>query len=1301
MTKKLGSPICVIPCSQSKIDKSKFPAKAADVYTGQLTKAAMAYAEKFHSGNWFILSAKHGFLKPGDIIREDYDVSFYENNGYNTITDKDLSVSASRKMDCPSKVIVLAGKLYANKCREVFKDSVIETPLDDCEGIGFMLQKLNQAVESGTQLGITKSGISASDFHYYFAMWPSDWTPLVEKVLAKEDILISFNHLSKRADPNGKLLDRVKNHPGRVMLDSGAFANFSSPGKVSFDEWLEFVKEYQGLFSELIMFDDLRSRKKTLSSFEAAKSAGINPLFVDHLFMKTEMEKVNSIWRKEAKVAVSGFGKTLPGNDIVPTSFKFENAIKKAHEADTHIHLLAIGSFKKFLPYFSRINSVDSAAWAKASAFGEFKAFVTKEIAGFKVPILRSFNRPGSGVSSKQPPKEVLEATWNVPARKYGLGKSGCTQRPGAYSHVVSAWNVARYLKALRQFDFPEFEKQFKEDENKAIKKFFDMAEDNRIVKRDTAPVNPSGEGKKSAIKFEKVTSDLKPITLRSPVVSLTGSVVNQGETKNDVDILIHGPLNEATRRAIQFRLGRMFPPDISQRIQFLDESMGGPITDHASLYDLVLKPRDKIEIVRMELDKVEDDFSLWPKDRGKVRGVVQQHSRGKSQHLDLRFQVDPEFLIGWTLFAGREDVSPDVNTVAQARAVYQGYSLADGNKALKPLLSPAKMQGTKKLRQPIPWLTIDDRVFEPGTVGATSEEEGVMIKVASPDVQWGMQQQEFHEYFLTGDKTWTGPLYFRFVVLDDTDQKNPKVWLSHMSREALPSVLKKRTVDKGKMPPLGQSAMPKSLEDETPKEFRFWEADSEKDARRIRDDLVASNYFNSDNVKIIDGEFRKVIKKYYVDCDLEKRVPRRAIFASPGGKSGLADMLAGMMPRHTTYVEPFFGSGAVFFTKELADKNVANDCNSDLMEFYRLAKTITSDDLAKLRKMNWVCNIDLYKKLRNEKPTTKLRKIYKFLYVRVNSYMSKDGYNHHLDGRDRSGFVDRIEKHLNKLKKLSILNKDYEEVISKYDSSDTLFFMDPPYVRKVEGVSTHVGLGDKTFDEDRLVKACKSIKGKFILTCSTNIKSQLNEAGFNVKTVSTDRVFSMARGTSDKKKLKQLLVTNFEVNKENSQSELEDTSSDKIDVENVIFKTLPIFKTKEEQFILAVVLEPNDGEGEAPLDPDSQLDIYSRNEIRTAAHTWLGKYRNIGLQHSKLINKKVLVVESYISPCDFAVTPDGEFLDPSKADPKKGIQLVREGTWLLGLKIVDKKLWVKVRDGEIDGLSIGGSARRIPATTS
>jgi len=125
----------------------------------------------------------------------------------------------------------------------------------------------------------------------------------------------------------------------------------------------------------------------------------------------------------------------------------------------------------------------------------------------------------------------------------------------------------------------------------------------------------------------------------------------------------------------------------------------------------------------------------------------------------------------------------------------------------------------------------------------------------------------------------------------------------------------------------------------------------------------------------------------------------------------------------------------------------------------------------------------------------------------------------------------------------------------------------------------------------------------------------------------------------------------------------------------------------EDEQFILGIVLEPNDGDGGAPLDPDTQSDIYSAEEIRETAHKFMAERQHIGLMHKEIIDDKVQILESFIAPVDFKVT------DPGTGKTEK----VRKGSWLLAMRILDKGMWEAIKRGELDALSMGGNAIRTP----
>jgi len=109
-----------------------------------------------------------------------------------------------------------------------------------------------------------------------------------------------------------------------------------------------------------------------------------------------------------------------------------------------------------------------------------------------------------------------------------------------------------------------------------------------------------------------------------------------------------------------------------------------------------------------------------------------------------------------------------------------------------------------------------------------------------------------------------------------------------------------------------------------------------------------------------------------------------------------------------------------------------------------------------------------------------------------------------------------------------------------------------------------------------------------------------------------------------------------------------------------------------EERFVYGVVLEPET--------EDSQTDIYSEAEVRKAAHYFMENDGAMGLMHEALLKQGVKILESYLAPIDFEI--NGE--------------TVKAGTWILGVRVIDDKVWAAVKSGALTGFSIGGDALRI-----
>ena len=146
--------LCIIPCGKKKIwDKySNYgPMEAKDVYISPFGKACQAYATMFFE-NWVILSAKHGFLRPNDIVLENYDLAF------DSKSDEVISIEQLQKQMVDKsllqfdEIVLLAGKKHKKVVTKLYPEEMITYTLEGCKGIGYMLQRLKEAVKEEAEI---------------------------------------------------------------------------------------------------------------------------------------------------------------------------------------------------------------------------------------------------------------------------------------------------------------------------------------------------------------------------------------------------------------------------------------------------------------------------------------------------------------------------------------------------------------------------------------------------------------------------------------------------------------------------------------------------------------------------------------------------------------------------------------------------------------------------------------------------------------------------------------------------------------------------------------------------------------------------------------------------------------------------------------------------------------------------------------------------------------------------------------------------------------------------------------------
>ena len=211
--------------------------------------------------------------------------------------------------------------------------------------------------------------------------------------------------------------------------------------------------------------------------------------------------------------------------------------------------------------------------------------------------------------------------------------------------------------------------------------------------------------------------------------------------------------------------------------------------------------------------------------------------------------------------------------------------------------------------------------------------------------------------------------------------------------------------------------------------------------------------------------------------------------FGSPGGKTRLAPKIIPMLPSHRVYVEPFAGGAAVYFRKGASEKEVLNDKDAEIAFAFRFLANMTPDQFKRLKRKNWVKSERRFKKLKASTPRTELERFYRFYYLKRASFGRGGQSFSHPDAGGVIG-IGHLWKVHERLRKTRVHNTTALKIIDKYDSPDTLFYLDPPYPGRA-----FIGrnFSEYTVDDlEELIRKLKGTKGKFILSLSTEHQKYL-----------------------------------------------------------------------------------------------------------------------------------------------------------------------------------------------------------------
>lgn len=240
------------------------------------------------------------------------------------------------------------------------------------------------------------------------------------------------------------------------------------------------------------------------------------------------------------------------------------------------------------------------------------------------------------------------------------------------------------------------------------------------------------------------------------------------------------------------------------------------------------------------------------------------------------------------------------------------------------------------------------------------------------------------------------------------------------------------------------------------------------------------------------------------------------------GSKSRFVKKIVCHFPKHTTYVDVFGGSGAVLLAKKPSSVEIYNDRDKRLYALFNVLSDKNKTQLLK-RKLDYTLySRDLFSKYsNNEKVDDEIELAAQLIVLQRQSFAGLGKtWSYCVDSsvngqsasvrRFRSGVESLKEAHL-RFKKVQVENLCFRDLISLYDRSNTLFYLDPPYLKKtrVNGKYHHEMNENDHVD---LINIIKKSKGMFILSGYDNelynslLKDWKKEKIPVISTASTER---------------------------------------------------------------------------------------------------------------------------------------------------------------------------------------------------
>lgn len=168
------------------------------------------------------------------------------------------------------------------------------------------------------------------------------------------------------------------------------------------------------------------------------------------------------------------------------------------------------------------------------------------------------------------------------------------------------------------------------------------------------------------------------------------------------------------------------------------------------------------------------------------------------------------------------------------------------------------------------------------------------------------------------------------------------------------------------------------------------------------------------------------------------------------GNKSKLAHKIIPLFPEHDCYIEPFFGSGSIFFAKPQVKYNLLNDIDEDVFNLHRQLQL--NPQALKVAFEKAIVHQKILDSFKTNPPTDPLQRAVEYLVCINFSFFSMGNTLNITRQNIKSVCLSKFDNVVSKLQNALFTSKDWRKFFNAIDRKtlkikSNFCYVDPPYL--------------------------------------------------------------------------------------------------------------------------------------------------------------------------------------------------------------------------------------------------------------